>query len=245
MLRSLLFLLSVVALPAFAANDFAECKQFFVGQTPPVLSSPAKQARALCFSEFAVLHSGQSKTPVYVAQRLNREIVNAKVKRTNKFFADARLPRPERAELDDYKESGFDRGHMAPAGDMATEQGMAQCFSLANMVPQDPKNNQRIWNKIEESTRKYIQRSSGDVYVITGPVFAKKPATIGSNQVWVPSHLYKLIYDPSTKKAWAYWIENRADATVGAPISYAELVQKTGIEFLPKSPLALHLAVHP
>ena len=178
MLRSLLFLLSVVALPAFAANDFAECKQFFVGQTPPVLSSPAKQTRALCFTEFAVLHSGQSKTPVYVAQRLNREIVNAKIKRTNKFFADARLPRPERAELDDYKESGFDRGHMAPAGDMATEQGMAQCFSLANMVPQDPKNNQRIWNKIEESTRKYIQRSSGDVYVITGPVFAKKPATV-------------------------------------------------------------------
>ncbi len=242
MLRSLLLLLYVVALPVFAAQDFAECRQFFAGQTPPLIQANPKATRALCFSEFAALHSGQSKTPLYVAQRLNREIVNAKIKRSNKFFADARLPRLERAELDDYKESGYDRGHMAPAGDMATEAGMAQCFSLANMVPQDPKNNQRIWNKIEDSTRKYIQRASGDVYVITGPVFASKPATIGSNRVWVPSHLYKLIYDPNTKKAWAYWIENRADASLGAPISYAELVQKTGIEFLPKSHLSLRLA---
>jgi endonuclease G len=110
---ALLLLISSIS-NAFAAQDFAECKQFFVNGAVPVVTNHPN-TRALCFDEFAVLHSGQSKTPVYVAERLNKEKIDAKVKRAKKFFADARLPRAERAELDDYKSSGYDRGHMAPA----------------------------------------------------------------------------------------------------------------------------------
>jgi endonuclease G len=156
-------------------------------------------------------------------------------KRTDKFFADARLPRGERAELEDYKHSGYSRGHMAPAGNMPTVQAMAQSFSLANMVPQAPVNNQKPWNGIEQATRKYVMRAKGDVYVLTGPVFEGTPKTIGDNRVWVPKYLYKLVYDATTGRAWAHWIENNDDARAGKPISYAELVKRTGIEFLPKA----------
>ncbi|AOY93759.1 endonuclease [Cupriavidus sp. USMAA2-4] len=221
---------------AHAAADFAGCQQFFAqGAVPQLHKAQNLKPRALCFDSFAILHSGTTKTPVYVAERINAaQVEDAQdEQRTNRFFADARLPRAERAELDDYKGSGYDRGHMAPAGDMPSATAMAQSFSLANMVPQAPQNNRRSWAGIEQATRKYARRAKGDIYVITGPVYGSTPSTIGPGQVWVPQYLFKLVYDPSNHRAWAHWIENTDSARAGRPISYQELVKRTGIEFLP------------
>lgn len=222
-----------VSNPTRSTQGFSQCPQFFAAGKPPVLNDQPK-LRALCYDAFAVLHSGQSKTPLFVAQRLNKALVeDADEKRTNKFFSDARLPKSERAELDDYKRSGYSRGHMAPAGDMPTAQAMAQSFSLANMVPQSMKQNGGPWARIEKDTRSYAKRASGDVYIITGPVFAADTETVGNNQVRVPSFLYKLVYDAQSQRAWAHWQANDDAARVTQPISYEELVRRTGIEFLP------------
>ena len=194
---------------------FAQCPQFFADGKPPVIPARPK-LRELCYEAFAVLHSGETKTPVYVAQRLNSRIIeDADEKRATKFFADARLPRGERAELEDYKRSGYSRGHMAPAGDMPTPTAMAQSFSLANMVPQDIQHNGGAWAKIEQDTRRYIRRAKGDVFVITGPVFTQESLRIGDNGVRVPSHLFKLVYDQHDNRAWAHWQENREGERVG------------------------------
>jgi endonuclease G len=225
------------ATQSLAAEDFAACPQFFANGTPPVVEKHPMQ-RALCYHAFAILHSGESKTPVYVAQKLNRaSIADTGEKRTNRFFPDARLRSAERATLDDYKGSGFDRGHMAPAGDMPTAQAMAQSFSLANMVPQAPEHNRGVWARsVEAATRKYASRATGDVYVITGPVYVPsivESPSIGRGQVRVPKYLFKLVYDKEKGKAWAYWHENSDEAKASPPISYAELVERTGISFLP------------
>ena len=194
---------------------------------------PQPRLRELCYESFAVLHSGDTKTPLYVAQRLNRKSVGGVPrKKGDRFFADARLPRGERAELEDYKRSGYSRGHMAPAGDMDIEEGMAQSFSLANMVPQAIRHNSGAWSKIEQDTRRYVQRASGDVFVITGPVFQQDNPRIGANGVRVPSHLFKLVYDATTHRAWAHWQANRDDEVATAPISYDELVRRTGVRWL-------------
>jgi endonuclease G len=225
------------ATQSLAAEDFAACPQFFANGTPPVVEKHPMQ-RALCYHAFAILHSGESKTPVYVAQKLNRaSIADTGEKRTNRFFPDARLRSAERATLDDYKGSGFDRGHMAPAGDMPTAQAMAQSFSLANMVPQAPEHNRGVWAKtVEAATRKYASRATGDVYVITGPVYVPsivESTSIGRGQVRVPKYLFKLVYDKEKGKAWAYWQENSGEAKASPPISYRELVERTGVRFLP------------
>ena len=147
---------------------------------------------------------------MFVAEKLNKaSIADADEKRTNKFFAEARLRSAERSTLADYKGSGFDRGHMAPAGDMPTAQAMAQSFSLANMVPQAPEHNRGVWAKsVEAATRKYAARASRDVYVITGPAYepsiAQSPS-IGPGKVRVPKYFFKLVCDQDANKAWAHW----------------------------------------
>lgn len=214
-------------------TSFAQCPQFFANGKPPVIA-PRPHLRELCYESFAVLHSGTTRTPVFVAQRLNRQsIEDADEKRAKRFFADARLPSSERAELEDYKGSGYSRGHMAPAGDMSTPTAMVQSFSLANIVPQNAQHNGGAWAKIEQDTRHYVRRANGDVFVITGPVFADDAPQIGANEVKVPTYLYKLVYDATTHRAWAHWQQNRESETVSRPISYGELVKRTGVEFLP------------
>lgn len=220
------------AATAFAAG-FDDCPQFFEGK-PPVIEGFGQQ-RALCFEEFAVLHSGQTKTPLYTAQRLNAKVLDkAKdLKRIDKFYEEARLPEAERALLSDYRRSGLSRGHMASAADMGTKFGKAQSYSLANMVPQDPTQNGKPWSQIEQDTRRYIRRASGDVYVITGPVFSSsKPRTIGAGKVRVPDAVFKMVYDPATKQRWVHLQDNKKTTKADKPISYDEFVQRTGIRLI-------------
>lgn len=226
-----------VARPGYATESFSGCRNFFVNGKPPVVA-PRPTNRALCYDAFAILHSGDSKTAVFVAEKLNRAAVaDADEERTDRFYPDARLRSAERATLADYRGSGFDRGHLAPAGNMPTAQAMAQSFSLANMVPQAPKHNQGAWRtSVEATTKKYAGRASGDVYVITGPVFAPSIAQspgIGQGHVRVPKYLFKLVYDQDKNRAWAHWNLNDNATRPSPPISYGELVRRTGIEFLP------------
>lgn len=232
------------------SGSFEACRRVFSQGKEPRLPANAARGKPLCFEGFAVLYSTTTKTPIYSAEVLTRQRVQAAMgePRTNNFFEDPRLAATEQASLQDYRGSGLDRGHLTPAADAPNELEMSQTFSLANMIPQAPENNRKAWADIEKATRKFAIRAGGNVYVITGPVFQQgncptasgvpnvrvsaSNCTIG-NGVAVPSHLFKLVYDEAQGRAWAHWIENTDNARVGKPISYQELVQRTGIEFLP------------
>jgi DNA/RNA endonuclease G (NUC1) len=204
-----LLLLSTFCVPLSAAALFDQCKDLFPAQQIP---STPQVGRDLCFDDFAIYYSPIDKKPIYTVQKLNGEQLQAPhPRRTNQFYEEGRLPFSERALLSDYRGSGYDRGHNVPAGDMTQERGMAQSFSLANMMPQARQNNQGIWAKrVEEPTRQYIKRVQGDVFVFTGSV--GQAGSIGKSKVTIPSHLYKLVYDPTKRMAWAYWVENTDEA---------------------------------
>ena len=134
--------------------------------------------------------------PAWVIYRLTKEQALTKVaKRSNNFKEDPEIPTGS-ATLADYRRSGYDRGHLAPAADMAYSiQTMEDSFFMSNMSPQRPKFNRGIWKDLESQVRSFAI-SEHDVYIVTGPILPKtKTITIGHNQVTVPTHYYKVIYD--------------------------------------------------
>lgn len=189
----------------------------------------------LCFNGFNVMYSGVSKTPLWVAS-LTPQRLSHKIPREDNFHEETRLKTEYRATLADYKASGYDRGHMAPNADMPNKDAQFDSFSLANMVPQTPKNNQRVWRELEEATRAIVTKQKQDVYIVTGPVYsAKKLKTIG-NGVIVPTATYKAIYIPKTGAAGVYYADNTLKNT--APkvqvISICALEDLTGINIFPQ-----------
>ncbi|KLK91863.1 endonuclease [Microvirga vignae] len=213
----------------------AACPQHFFGGSAPILTNPklAPKTRQICYTEFALLHSGLTRTPLWVAEHLTpRRVKGARaLNRLNNFHADPNLPPNERAELSDYVRSGFDRGHMAPAGDMTTPQGMNESFSLANMVPQNSDNNRNLWESIERAVRDYSERH--EVYVVTGPIFQGENLQALKGRVLVPTHIAKAVYDPQSNIAGAYLVSNQPGNDYRI-ISLAELQQLSGIDAFPQ-----------
>ncbi|HEY4664425.1 MAG TPA: DNA/RNA non-specific endonuclease [Comamonas sp.] len=214
-----------------SSNAFGVCSDQFPQQRALQVSAVSAQwaPLALCSDAFAVLYSGLTKTPMVVVEKLNRVRLQsaAGLERTDQFYADTRVPEKWRADLADYQGSGFDRGHLAAAANQPTAQAMVQSFALSNMVPQDPTHNRKLWSKLESDTRKYALRAAGNVFVFSGTLHEGNTQTLGRNAVWIPSHLFKLVYDEAGQRAWAYILPNRSDAQITRPMDYASFVQRT------------------
>lgn len=211
--------------------------KYFGGQAPDITNERlAQKSRPLCFEAFAVMHSGITKTPLWSAERLTKNgLASAKtLVRENSFHPDESIPASERAELKDYSRSGYDRGHLAPNGDMPTKKAQYESFSLANIIPQNPDNNRYIWEGVESAVRTYVKRH-GELYVITGPVFAGSEIKQLNGRLFVPTHIYKAVYDPRKGAAAAYVVENTADQKYYV-MSMQELEKWTGITMFPAMP---------
>ncbi|BAU90566.1 DNA/RNA non-specific endonuclease [Methylorubrum populi] len=239
-LPALLLLVVAQAGTAQALQDAPACPVLFAEGQAPVLANPklADRAVPLCFEAFAVLHSGASRTPLYAAERLTRRSVSAarRVERADAFHDEDRLPEDDRATLSDYVRSGYDRGHLAPAGDMPTPTAQAESFSLANIVPQNRALNRGLWAAIEESVRR-LATERGELFVVTGPIFEGRSVGAIKGRVLVPTELFKAIYDPRTGEAGAYLVANAAGAEWRA-VSLAALRDRSGLDVFPALPEA-------
>jgi endonuclease G len=217
-----------------AAPQAQSCNDHFVDGQAPRITNPKldKATEELCFNVFSVLHSGITRTPLWSAEHLQAENLAAaqELSRENSFHSESRLPPNQRAELSDYARSGFDRGHMAPNGDMPDRDSQRDSFSLANIVPQDGENNRNLWAGIEGAVRKMAKRE-GDLYVVTGPAFLGSDLKKVGN-VLVPTHLYKLVYSPRQRAGAAWFVENTPDAKANV-IPIPELERIIGINLLP------------
>ena len=170
-----------------------------------------------------------------------REALTKEALRTNRFRSDPKIPTGS-ATTADYRRSGYDRGHLAPAADMAfSVQTMADSFFMSNMSPQKPAFNRGIWKRLEEQVRQIAIREKA-IYVVTGPILPKKKTvTIGANQVTVPTHYYKVIFDLTPPRKMIGFIlpnegSNRPLEDFAVTVDAVE--KATGLDFfsaLPKS----------
>ncbi|WP_372844713.1 DNA/RNA non-specific endonuclease [Psychrobacter sp.] len=225
----------VLGVSSAQADDLSQCSQSFYGGVYPEFSNKklSNNTQALCMDGFAVMYSGVSRTPLWSAEHLDRKRLQQakKIEREDSFHEESRLPQSMRAKLSDYSGSGYDRGHLAPNGNMANRSQQYDSFSLANIAPQSPRNNRYIWRNIESATR-YLTQQYGEVYSITGVAFTDKKAKQLAGRVLVPSHFFKAVYIPASNQAGVYYAPNDESERIQI-ISIDELTAKTGIDVLP------------
>lgn len=225
----------LIGMSSAQADDLSQCSQSFYGGVYPEFTNPklSNNTQALCMDGFAVMYSGVSRTPLWSAEYLDRKrLQQAKeIDREDSFHEESRLPKSMRAKLSDYSGSGYDRGHLAPNGNMANRSQQYDSFSLANIAPQSPRNNRYIWRNIESATR-YLTQQYGEVYTITGVAFTSKKTKQLADHVLVPSHFFKAVYIPASNQAGVYYAPNDESERIEV-ISLDELTAKIGIDVLP------------
>jgi endonuclease G len=144
---------------------------------------------------FALVYDEEHEQARWVAYQLTRDHVYGNFSRKDNFREDPTI-KTGSATLADYRASGYDRGHLAPAGDLSySEESLSDSFYMSNMSPQEPSFNRGIWSTLESYVRSYAA-TEGLIYVVTGPILSDSPyKTIGKNKVSVPDYYYKVILD--------------------------------------------------
>jgi len=173
----------------------------------------------------------------WVAYELKREHLS----RTNfkrPYFEIDQAVKTKAAHWRNYKQSGYDRGHLCPAADRKySKDAHDETFLTSNISPQTHEFNSGIWNSLEQKVRYWSKKYDG-VFVITGGVLKGKLKTIGEERVAVPNYFYKILmdYNNGTPKMIAFLMahENSKQPLHDFVVSVDEIEQLTGIDFFPQ-----------
>ena len=134
----------------------------------------------------------------------------------------------------DYKHSGYDRGHMAPANDMKwSKTSMEESFYMTNICPQLHALNDGCWRKLELAIHRWAKRDKR-LIIAAGPVLKNVMHTIGPDRnISVPAAFYKVVYAPNQGRAIGFIFNNEkitgGYASHAVSVDYVERV--TGIDF--------------
>jgi endonuclease G len=237
-----LFALSFLSFGGLSQSSFAHpiddnCPNPYEGFGLPTPWGKGVPELFVCRDHYILSFNGETKNPNWVIEFLTKEKTIGSAKRRNNFSPDDNLPEDQRSELSDFKGSGYDRGHQAPAADFKFNQAaMDDSFYLSNMSPQVGVGfNRGTWAKLESKIRDW-SKSHEALIVITGPIFNDFEPTIGANKVVVPDEFYKIAFDPETFEAIAFILPNErqpADSYKTHVVSIQVIERKTGLNFFP------------
>ncbi|SHI35950.1 DNA/RNA non-specific endonuclease [Algibacter luteus] len=186
---------------------------------------------------FSLSYSEPHEQAEWVAYELKKgHLTNTNFKRP--YFEIDKAVKTGAASWRNYKNSGFDRGHLCPAGDRKYSQNAHdETFLTSNISPQVHDFNSGIWNTLEQKVRYWASKYDG-VFVVTGGVLKGQMKTIGNEKVSVPNQFYKVLIDNNTGKtkmiAFLMPHENSSKPLYEFVVSVDEVEALTGIDFFPE-----------
>ncbi|BEG98330.1 DNA/RNA non-specific endonuclease [Bacteroides sedimenti] len=203
-----------------------------------VLTTPRPE-QVITHAGYTVSYNPEWRIPNWVSYELTRNETEGDLERSDKFTEDPEV-KTDGPTGYDYKRSGYDRGHMAPAADMKwNSTAMKECFYYSNMCPQKHSLNAGKWKELEEDIRNWARKDSA-IVIVCGPIVEKGYQTIGNGRVAVPQRFFKVILSPFLKspKAIAFIMNNGNEKM---PLSqYAVTVDSvekiTGMDFFSALP---------
>ena len=196
--------------------------------------------RVITHKGYTVSYNYDWKIPNWVAYELTAWEVEGEVPRYDRFKPDPMVPQHATATTDDYKYSGYDRGHMAPAADMKwDEQVMKESFYLSNICPQNPNLNGGVWKDLEEQVRD-LAYQKGKIFVVCGPIVNDASTTIGTNKVVVPQAFFKVLLQEENDEIHTIGfiyenVSGRKPMSTYA-MTVDEVEELTNIDFFPSLP---------
>ena len=200
---------------------------------------PSNPRQIIHHTGFSVSYNEGWRLPNWVAYEMTREKTVGGSERKNNFTKDPHVIGAI-ASADDYKYSGYDRGHMAPAADMKWDDiAMRESFYFSNICPQHPNLNQRGWKKLEDKIRHWAVADSA-IIIVCGPLVNDSCRKLGANEVVIPHAFYKVILSPflTTPQAIGFIFKN--EQATEPLLSYVVTVDSvevvTGIDFFSALP---------
>lgn len=209
----------------------------FVPEADFGLPSHPASAQIIRHTGYTLCYEEKYEQPSWVAYKLEGKHTKGHAERGNDFRADPAVATLSAAPLD-YRNSGYDKGHLAPAADFKYDNKlMSETFFMSNMSPQAPDFNRGIWRILEEQVRDWAQDNK-TIYIVTGPILEPGLKKIGRNKVSVPHAYYKIIVDMEDPeiKAIAFLMKNEGSTKTikDFVVSIDAIEQQTGIDFFPQ-----------
>jgi endonuclease G len=211
------------------------CKSDDNIQTNPITGfEPKSQGEIIKHTYYTLSYSEENEQAYWVYYVLTPELINGNQSRTDDFRADPSVSTGS-ATLADYKGSGYDRGHLCPAGDMTLNKtSMSESFYLSNMSPQLASFNRGIWSTMESQVREWTLKYS-KLYVVTGPIFKDNIGVIGEDKVTVPGYYYKVLFDGKDKMIGFILPNAKGTNSIESYVVSVDSIESlTGIDFFPE-----------
>tara|TARA_Y100000768_G_C23990477_1_gene692183 strand:+ start:4570 stop:5292 length:723 start_codon:yes stop_codon:yes gene_type:complete len=186
-------------------------------------------------SYYSLCYNEKHEQSQWTEHKLNKSLISGLQTRTNNFREDPKITSGS-AGSRDYRGSGYDRGHLVPAGDMKENYtSMSESFFMSNMSPQKPGFNRGIWRVLEEEIRSWVKNT--ELIVLTGPVLRSGLDQIKG--ISIPDQFYKIVYHPQSGRMIGFLLNNEYSRTPleEFAVSVNEIEQLTGIDFFSNLPL--------